>query len=223
MIEIENLIKTYRTGQDVINAVDGVNMNIEAGDFASIMGHSGSGKTTLLSLIGGLTKPDSGKVQVGKSDIWSISDDSLSALRNDRIGFIYQFSSLMSTLTVIENILLPTVFSRERKEDKLNYAKELLQMFGIADKEKAYPSELSGGQQRRVAIARAFVNRPKLILADEPTGDLDEETESEVMRLFQQMNKEEGTTLVIVTHSSDIAGLVGKQYRMTSGRLEDVK
>jgi len=223
MIEIENLIKTYRTGQDVINAVDGVNMNIEAGDFASIMGHSGSGKTTLLSLIGGLTKPDSGKVQVGKSDIWSISDDSLSALRNDRIGFIYQFSSLMSTLTVIENILLPTVFSRERKEDKLNYAKELLQMFGIADKEKAYPSELSGGQQRRVAIARAFVNRPKLILADEPTGDLDEETESEVMRLFQQMNKEEGTTLVIVTHSSDIAGLAGKQYRMTSGRLEDVK
>jgi len=220
MIEIENLIKTYRTGQDVINAVDGVNMNIEAGDFASIMGHSGSGKSTLLSLIGGLTKPDSGKVQVGKADIWSISDDSLSALRNDRIGFIYQFSSLMPTLNVIENILLPAVFSRKRKEDKLIYAKELLQMFGIADKEKAYPSELSGGQQRRVAIARAFINRPKLILADEPTGDLDEETESEVMRLFQQINKEEGTTLVIVTHSSDIAGLAGKKYRMTNGQLE---
>lgn len=222
MIEIENLTKAYKTGPDVIKAVDNVHMTVHAGEFVSIMGHSGSGKTTLLSLIGGLTKPDSGKVQVEKSDIWSISDDSLSALRNNRIGFIYQFSSLIPTLNVIENILLPIVFSRERKEDRITYAKELLEMFGIADKDKAYPSQLSGGQQRRVAIARAFVNRPKLILADEPTGDLDEGTESEVMTLFQKMNSEEGTTLVMVTHSSDIAGLAGKQYRMTSGRLEDI-
>ncbi len=144
-------------------------------------------------------------------------------MRNDRIGFIFQFSSLMPTLNVIENILLPTVFSKERKEDKFNHAKELLEMFGIADKEKSYPSQLSGGQQRRVAIARAFINRPKLILADEPTGDLDEETESEVIKLFQRINKEEGTTLVIVTHSSDIAGLAGKRYKMTNGQLESVK
>ncbi len=220
MIKIEYLTKAYKAGPEVIKAVDNVTITVDIGEFVSIMGHSGSGKTTLLSLIGGLTSPDSGKVQVEGSDLWSLSDDSLSELRNDRVGFVYQFSSLIPTLNVLENILLPTVFSRERKQDKLKYAKELLEMFSIADKSKAYPSQLSGGQQRRVSIARAFINRPKLILADEPTGDLDEETEAEVIKLFQHFNKEHETTLVIVTHSSDIAGLAGKRYRMTNGKLE---
>jgi len=223
MIKVENLTKTYKTGTDIIRAVDSVSLIIEDGEFISIMGHSGSGKTTLLSLIGGLTKPDSGTVEIGGTAISSIKDDSLSELRNSEIGFIYQFPSLMSTLNVMENILLPTVFSKESEENKHEYVKKLMDMFSILDKEKAFPSQLSGGQQRRVAIARAFINRPKLILADEPTGDLDEGTEAEVMKLFQQVNKEQGATLIIVTHSSDIAELAGKQYRMTNGQLESVK
>ena len=222
MIEIKSLSKTYKVSVDVINAVDNVSISIVDHEFISILGHSGSGKTTLLSLIGGLTKPDSGTVIIDDIDIWSISDNELSGFRNRKINFIYQFSSLIPTLNVIENILLPTAFSREKADNTYDYAMELLAMVGIHDKVHAYPSQMSGGQQRRAAIARAFINRPKILLADEPTGDLDEETEAEIMKLFLRMNENQGITFVIVTHSSELARQTKKQFRMTHGILSAV-
>ncbi|HDL21142.1 MAG TPA: ABC transporter ATP-binding protein, partial [Nitrospirae bacterium] len=205
MIEVKDLSKTYKVGTDIVKAVDNVSLKVEKGEFLSIVGHSGSGKTTFLSLIGGLTKPDSGTVSIEGTDIWSISDNKLSELRNLKINFIYQFSSLIPTLDVIENVLLPTAFSRDKDKKYCDYAMELIETVGIQDKIKSYPSQLSGGQQRRAAIARAFINRPSIILADEPTGDLDEETEIEIMNLFKEMNKNNGITFLIVTHSSELA------------------
>jgi putative ABC transport system ATP-binding protein/lipoprotein-releasing system ATP-binding protein len=205
----------------LIKAVDNVNLKIKKGEFVSIVGHSGSGKTTLLSLIGGLTKPDRGKVLIDDTDIWTLSDAELSALRNQKIGFIFQFASLISTLSVVDNLMLPTTFSKET-EEVYERAKELLDMVELSDKINSYPSQLSGGQQRRVAIARAFMNRPDIILADEPTGDLDEETEAEVMELFHKVNKKENTTFLMVTHSKDLASQAKKMLRMTSGRITEI-
>jgi putative ABC transport system ATP-binding protein/lipoprotein-releasing system ATP-binding protein len=218
MINAQNLIKTYKVGGVVINAVSDVSLKVLKGETVSILGHSGSGKTTLLSILGGLTRPDSGSVAIDSIDILRIPDDELSRLRNRKINFIFQFSSLIPTLTVLENVLLPTVFG-EIFKDADRYALELLKMTGIDDKADMYPSQLSGGQQRRVAIARAFVNNPEIILADEPTGDLDEETESEMMALFKKMNEEKNITFVIVTHSTDIAARCKTHYTMTRGVL----
>ncbi len=222
MIEVKDLTKTYKVGSDIIKAVDHVNLVVHDGEFISILGHSGSGKTTLLSLIGGLTKPDSGTVRIDGTDIWAISDNELSELRNRKINFIYQFASLIPTLNIIENVLVPTAF--RPKDERVNYfdlAMELLEMVGIRDKAYSYPAQLSGGQQRRAAIARAFINNPEILLADEPTGDLDEETEAEIMKLFQRMNEEKGITFVIVTHSSELARQTRKQYRMSNGVLRE--
>ncbi|MBF0564262.1 MAG: ABC transporter ATP-binding protein [Nitrospirae bacterium] len=218
MIEIKNLSKSYKVGGNVINAVDKVNLSVARREIISILGHSGSGKTTLLSLIGGLTTPSAGTVTIDNVDLWSISDDELSRLRNRKINFIFQFSSLVPTLNVIENVLLPTVFSKDGT-DKRPLAGQLLDTLGISDKASMYPSELSGGQQRRVAIARAFINDPEIILADEPTGDLDEETEADVLALFRTMNAEKGITFLIVTHSSEIARQGHKLYVMNHGVL----
>lgn len=222
MIEVKELTKTYKVGSDIIKAVDHVNLEVKKGEFISILGHSGSGKTTLLSLIGGLTKPDSGTVRIDGTDIWSISDNELSELRNRKINFIYQFASLIPTLNIIENVLVPTAF--RPKDEQINYydfAMELLEMVGIKDKAQSYPAQLSGGQQRRAAIARAFINNPEIILADEPTGDLDEETEAEIMDLFRRMNRTKGITFIIVTHSSELARQTDKRYRMANGMLKE--
>ena len=222
MIELVNVTKTYKLHSDTVNAVQETSLEISAGDFTAILGHSGSGKTTLLNLIGGLTRPDSGKVLIDKTDIWSISDPKLSELRNEKMNFIFQFSSLIPTLNVIENVMLPTAFSRKKQRKAYAYGLELLEMMKLQDKIKSYPSQLSGGQQRRAAIARAFINRPEIILADEPTGDLDEDTEAEVMKLFKLMNESEEITLLIVTHSSELARHTNKQYRMTNGILKEI-
>ncbi len=221
MIEVKDLTKTYDIDGQLLKAVDNVSFHVEKGDMVSIIGHSGSGKTTLLSLIGGLTRPDSGDVVIDNINIWSMDDDSLSGFRNKKISFIYQFSSLIPTLTTIENIMLPTAFGTYG-EDVASDAKELLKTVGLADKINSYPSHLSGGQQRRVAIARAFINRPDIILADEPTGDLDEETENEVIQLFNRMNEERGVTFIIVTHNKEIAAKARKQLKMTNGVLSEM-
>jgi ABC-type lipoprotein export system ATPase subunit len=218
MIEVTNLIKSYDINGQMLKAVDNVSFKVEKGGMVSIIGHSGSGKTTLLSLMGGLTRPNSGEVIIEGQNIWSMSDDNLSEFRNKKISFIYQFSSLIPTLTSLENIMLPTVFGTFT-EDREGYARELLKVVGLEDKVSSYPSHLSGGQQRRVAIARAFINRPDILLADEPTGDLDEETEKEVIDLFHTMNQEKGVTIVIVTHNKDIALQAKKQFKMTNGIL----
>lgn len=220
MIEIKNLTKTYSIDGQIFRAVDAVSFSVEKSEMASIVGHSGSGKTTLLSLIGGLTRPDSGQILIDDIDIWSMNDTSLSAFRNRKISFIYQFASLIPTLTALENIMLPTAFGTYA-DDALIYAKELISLVGLKEKSNAYPSHLSGGQQRRVAIARAFITKPGIILADEPTGDLDEDTENEIIKLFQHMNEKEKITFLIVTHNKEIASMTGKQLSMSNGVLKE--
>jgi ABC-type lipoprotein export system ATPase subunit len=221
MIEVRDVVKNYSIDGQVFKAVDNVTISVGKGDMTSIVGHSGSGKTTLLSLIGGLTKPDSGSILIGGKDILSMADDKLSEFRNRKISFIYQFSSLIPTLTALENVALPAVFGT-LQQDTATYARELLGIVGLGSKINAYPSQLSGGQQRRVAIARAFVNIPELVLADEPTGDLDEETEEEMIQLFSSMNREKGVTFLVVTHSTELARRLGRQFRMHNGKIQDV-
>jgi len=222
VIEVDHLKKIYSLEGEQVIAVDDVTFTIERGEFLSILGHSGSGKTTLLNLIGGLTRPNEGTVRIDGQDIWQLADDELSRLRNQKMNFIFQFASLIPTLNVIDNVLLPSAFGSGKRADLVDRARELLSMMGLADKEQAYPAQLSGGQQRRVAIARAFINEPAIVLADEPTGDLDEETEQEVIDLFRTFNREQQTTFLIVTHSSDLAAQTDRQFRMTAGRLTPV-
>jgi len=217
MIELKDLSKTYTISNRIINAVLPATLSIDQGEFVSIVGHSGSGKSTLLSLIGGIAKPDKGAVIIDGADIWKYDDRALSKMRNDKFGFVYQFASLIPTLTAKENVLLPTVFGLNKDASE---AIHLLELVGLGDKVDRYPSELSGGEQQRVAIARAFINAPRIILADEPTGDLDEETEAEIMAFFQKINQEKKVTMIMVTHSTELALRATKRLRMKNGMLE---
>ncbi|RJQ39387.1 MAG: ABC transporter ATP-binding protein [Nitrospiraceae bacterium] len=218
-IEIAELTKIYSVDRSVITAADNISLKIEKGEFISIVGHSGSGKTTLLSLIGGIIRPTSGRVLYEGTDICSLGDEKLSEYRNEKIGFMFQFASLLPILTAKENVLLPGLFGSQKNMTNERKAMEFLEMVGIGDRANAYPSQLSGGQQRRVAIARALMNEPDVILADEPTGDLDEETEAEIMELFKELNREKKVTFVFITHSLDLAKQAGKQLRMSRGKL----
>ena len=218
MISVKQLFKYYEVGGQRIAAAEDVSLEIEKAEMVSIVGHSGSGKTTLLSLIGGLTRPDKGEVEIDGISLWSMNDNQLSRFRNQKISFIYQFASLIPTLTVYENIILPTAFGN-LSDDTAERAQALLERVGLAKQSRYYPAQLSGGQQRRVAIARAFINRPAVLLADEPTGDLDEDTENEIMGLFADLNSRENITFVIVTHSSEIASRAGRTLQMKDGRL----
>ncbi len=219
MIELKSLSKSYTVSGTIIKAVQQLDLAIQKGEFVSIVGHSGSGKSTLLSLIGGIARPDTGQVIIDSTDIRTYDDVRLSKLRNEKFGFVYQFASLIPTLTATENVLLPTLFGiRKPKTD----AVELLRLVGLGDKVDRYPSELSGGEQQRVAIARAFIYCPEIILADEPTGDLDEETEAEIMSFFELVNRERRVTMVMVTHSSEIAMKAGTRLRMKQGVLEKI-
>jgi ABC-type lipoprotein export system ATPase subunit len=225
MIEAKGVTKRYRSGGREITAVDNVTFACERGEFISIMGHSGSGKSTFLSLLGGLTKPDSGEISIDGTGIISLDDDRLSEFRNRKFNFIFQFASLIPTLTALDNVTLPAFFG-SAGGDKVTIRKEalaLLEMLKMEDKVNSYPSQLSGGQQRRVAIARSFINKPEIILADEPTGDLDEETEAEVIKIFKRMNEEKGITFLVVTHDSAIASQARRSMRMHNGRLEELK
>jgi putative ABC transport system ATP-binding protein/lipoprotein-releasing system ATP-binding protein len=221
-IVIDAVAKDYRVANENIAAVRNVSLVIEQGKFVSIVGHSGSGKTTLLSLIGGMVTPSSGKVLFNGEDIYTWTSDRLSEYRCEKIGFMFQSASLLSILTAKENLILPVAFRSRRTPDggHEQKAEKLLHAVGLSDKINAYPAQLSGGQQRRVAIARAFMNDPDLILADEPTGDLDEETETEMMQFFLRMNKEHGTTFIMVTHNSDLARQTQQHIRMNQGMLQ---
>jgi ABC-type lipoprotein export system ATPase subunit len=217
MIEAKGLSKHYQDGDRVVKAVDQVDLAIAPGDFLSIVGHSGSGKTTLLSLLGGLTRPTSGTAEVDGVGLWSISDDELARLRNRRVSFIYQFASLIPTLTALENVMLPAVFASPPR-DVRDKALELLSAVGLGEKIRAYPARLSGGQQRRVAIARSFINDPSIVLADEPTGDLDQETEAEMFDFFTEFNRKQ-VAFVLVTHSLELAAKAATRLQMDHGRL----
>ena len=222
MIDIKDVWKIYDVGGEKIEALKSVNLKIEKGSFISIVGHSGSGKTTLLSILGGLTKPTRGSVHIEGTDIWKMNDRELSAMRNRQIGFIFQFSSLIPTLRAIDNVALPVIYANGRKADRketYNFATELLTTLGLSHKLQSFPSELSGGQQRRVSIARAFINRPTIIVADEPTGDLDMQSESEVMEFFSRINEQEQTTFLLVTHNLALARMTDKVHSMKDGML----
>ncbi len=221
---VQEVSKTFAVNGTVLRAVDEVSFEVERGEFASIIGHSGSGKTTLLSIVGGLSRPSSGRVLFDGADVHALDGDELSEYRCEKVGFVFQFASLLPALTAAENLLLPGGFRSGRlpagqEEER---ALELLGLVGLRHRADAYPSELSGGQQRRVAIARAFMNDPALILADEPTGDLDEETEAEMMRVFRMMNERSGTTFLMVTHNTELARQAPRRMRMHGGSMREV-
>lgn len=224
-LKIESVTKTYFIGDLRIDAVKNASIEVNKGDFVSVIGHSGSGKTTLLSIIGGIASPTSGRLLFRGEDIYAFDSDRLSDYRCENIGFMFQFASLLPILTAKENLLLPLIF-RSKKPDNMQEADqkavELLRLVGLGDKIDAYPSQLSGGQQRRVAIARAFMNGPELILADEPTGDLDEETEQEMISFFRKMNEEKGITFIMVTHNTGLALLTKRHIRMNNGTIEEI-
>lgn len=220
---IEKVTKVYFVHDNRIDAVKDASLKINRGEFVSIVGHSGSGKTTLLSMIGGVVNPTSGNVLYEGEDIYTYNSDRLSDYRCEKIGFMFQFASLLPILTAKENLLLPPVFKSKKSDKNGNEQKaiELLKMVGLGDKIDAYPSQLSGGQQRRVAIARAFMNDPELILADEPTGDLDEETEADMVKFFRRMNEEKDITFIMVTHNTELARRTKRCLRMNNGMLEE--
>lgn len=221
-IVIEGLSKIYTVDKLAINAVDHVSLKISKGEFVSIVGHSGSGKTTFISMIGGIIKPSSGRILVDGNDICLLNDDALSEYRSRKVGFMFQFASLLPVLTAKENLLLPGLFNGTLSANNEKKAVEYLEIVGVGDKINAYPSQLSGGQQRRVAIARALMNDPEIILADEPTGDLDEETEAEIMDLFKKLNEEKKITFIFITHNLELARHAQRQLRMTQGMIRDM-
>ncbi|MEW6220069.1 MAG: ABC transporter ATP-binding protein [Thermodesulfobacteriota bacterium] len=218
-----NLTKTYQLADQTIPAVDRVNLVIEPGELVSIVGHSGSGKTTLVSIIGGILRPTAGQVLFGDTDICAFDDDRLSRYRSTRIGFVFQFASLLPILTARENVLLPGLF-RPAGGPALTPADadRALDLVGVGDRAAAFPGQLSGGQQRRVAIARALAYQPQVLLADEPTGDLDEATEQEIMALFRQINAERKMTVILITHNLELANTARRRLRMSRGVLEEL-
>jgi ABC-type lipoprotein export system ATPase subunit len=219
MIELNQVSKTYTLGKDnLVRAVREVSLAIYDGEFLVITGRSGSGKTTLLNLIAGLTRPTSGQVCWDNIDLWSLSDRRQSLMRGQKIGFVFQFPSLLPSLTTRDNVTLPTLFYfNGSSEDKLARASELLKMVGLNDKLIAYPRQLSAGQQQRVVVARALMNNPQVLLADEPTSDLDEQTETEIMDLFAKIHEETGITIVLVTHSTQLVSYGTRSIKMANG------
>src|SRR2546422_3789771 len=221
MIELRGLSKHYRLSGDVlVKAVDKVDLTVKDGEFAMIIGRSGSGKTTLLSLIGGLTKPTEGSVHVDGVDLWSMNDSDQSKFRAEKIGFVFQIPSLLPTLTVLDNVKLPTMFSKGR--DKVGEkALALLEMVGLSEKAHAYPSQLSVGQQKSAALARALMNVPEIVLHDKPTNDLDKATELEIMSLIQKVHEEGQRTLVMVTHNLELVSYATRVRTMANGALSE--
>lgn len=216
----KELTKVFETADGVVEAVKKVDLEVGWGEFVSIIGPTGSGKTTLLNLIGGLTTPSEGLVFIGELHLGSLSDQALSRLRGEKVGFIYQFPSLIPSLTVQENAALPALLlGKEPRKAAIKRAEEILALVGMEAKKDSYPSQLSGGEQRKAAIARAFINEPELILADEPTGDLDEGTEHEMIELFHRLNREERITFILVTHNTQLAVRGDRLLRMRGGVL----
>jgi ABC-type lipoprotein export system ATPase subunit len=220
MIRAESLTKEYRDGRSSLKAVNEAAFTIKPGEFVLVVGRSGSGKSTLLSMMGGITRPSSGKVYVDEKDIWSFNDKQLSELRALTMGFVFQFAGLLPTLTAQENAVLPSLF-RKGEYDVHARTEELFRSFGIEDKINSYPSQLSGGEMKRVSIARALMNDPAILLADEPTGDLDVDTERDIMEIFSGVNKK-GKTIVMVTHNPDLSTYADRLFRMEKGVITEV-
>ena len=218
-IELVELTKHYKQGKNIVRALDGVTLRIDAGEFVSMVGRSGSGKTTLLDLVGLLLRPTSGTVRIDGVDTSELKDGQRADLRGQRIGFIFQEYNLLPTLNVVENVMLPLRYTRSNIKDGRKRALELLEMVELTDRISHRPDELSGGQQQRVAIARSLVNRPALVLGDEPTGSVDTETSQQLIGLMRQLNREENVTFVIVSHDLDLASQADRMVRLKDGRI----
>ncbi len=215
---LEGLTKTFKMGDQDVNVLKGIDLKIKKGEFAAIMGPSGSGKTTLMNIIGCLDTPTSGKYILAGKEVSHLSDDELSIIRNEHIGFIFQSFFLLPYATVIENVLLPSLYVEKDGVDFKKRAKEILKMVGLEDKMKYKPNQLSGGQQQRVAIARSLINDPDLLLADEPTGQLDSATSTEIMNLLKEMNAK-GKTVILITHDQNIAKYADRIITIVDGRI----
>jgi putative ABC transport system ATP-binding protein len=219
LIEIKKLNKTYESGEERVMALCDVDLNIERGEFISVMGHSGSGKSTLLTILGGLNHPTRGEVVVDDIPIYQLSLEKLADFRREYLGFIFQSFQLISYLTVIENVMLPLSITQRANREQVTMADEILEKIGLTGKARRLPDQLSGGEQERVAIARALVNSPPILMADEPTGNLDSKTGKEIMDLFRSLN-EEGQTIVMVTHNPENAEFSTRTISLRDGRLE---
>ncbi|MCC7507354.1 MAG: ABC transporter ATP-binding protein [Saprospiraceae bacterium] len=219
MISIEHLNKTYIMGAEKVEALKDVSLNIDRNEYVALMGPSGSGKSTLMNLLGCLDSPTSGKYYLNDIEVSTMDDSDLAEVRNRQIGFVFQTFNLLPRLSSLENVALPLVYSGIPKEERLEKARKVLESVGLGDRVMHKPNELSGGQRQRVAIARALVNDPAIILADEPTGNLDSKTSYEIMALFEQIHKN-GNTIILVTHEQDIALYAHRIVRLRDGLIE---
>jgi len=220
MLSCRGVGKTYRTDRGPVDAVRGIDLDVAAGRYAAMVGRSGSGKSSLMAMIGGLSRPSAGKIVIDGTDIWSLGDDAIAHFRNRRIGYVFQFASLLPTLSTIDNVALPAMLNRNSdNSDSYARAAKLLGDVGLGDHFDAYPSEMSAGEQRRAVIARALINDPLLLLADEPTSDLDEQTESEIMALLLAVNRARGTTLMLVTHNLALAHEAEQVIQIANGAI----
>jgi putative ABC transport system ATP-binding protein len=218
IIRVRDVHKYYELGETRVHALRGVSLEIRRGEFLGIMGASGSGKSTFMNIVGCLDRPTSGEYILDETDVAGLSKEQLAAIRNRKIGFVFQGFNLLSRTTALENVELPTLYARIPKEDREKRAVEALELVGLGDRIHHYPSQLSGGQQQRVAIARALVNKPAILLADEPTGNLDSRTSVEIMDIFQKLNAE-GLTIMMVTHEHDIAEFAKRNIVFRDGKI----
>lgn len=220
VIELKNVTKTYRLGDEVLHALDNVSFTVQPGEFVAITGPSGSGKSTLANIIGGLDRPTDGVVVVDGEDLSHARDKALSDYRNHHIGFVFQTFNLQGTQTALENVMLPLIFAKMKRAERKVRAKECLDAVGLGDRMKHKPNQLSGGQRQRVAIARALAVKPSIIIADEPTGNLDSARGEEIMKLMKELNKQ-GITLLIITHDMSIAHQAGRIIQIKDGKLTE--
>ena len=216
LIQVDDVWKTYQVGQQEVHALRGLSVDIGQGEYTALMGPSGSGKSTLMNMLGCLDTPTSGRYHLAGEDVGTLDDDALADIRNRRIGFVFQTFNLMPRYTALENVALPLVYAGASRADREARAREVLEQVGLADRMDHRPNELSGGQRQRVAVARALVNRPDLLLADEPTGNLDTKTSFEIMALFGEIHAA-GNTVVLVTHEEDIAAYAHRVVRLRDG------
>lgn len=219
VIRVENLCKTYRMGDVEVHALRGVNLGIERSEFVAVMGSSGSGKSTFMNILGCLDRPTGGKYWLEGEEVGSLSADDWAHIRNKRIGFVFQGFNLLPRTTALENVELPMMYNGYASKERHQRAVEVLELVGLGKRLDHTPNQLSGGQQQRVAIARSLVNKPSLILADEPTGNLDTATSNEIMALFQKLNGEQGITIILVTHETDIAEHAKRQIVFRDGQV----
>jgi len=217
---MENITKSFRVGDQDLHVLKGVNLRIEQGEFTAIMGTSGSGKSTLMNLMGCLDVPTSGRFLLAGRDVMQLNDDELSELRNEHIGFVFQSFYLLPYATVLENVLVPTLYREKKKDHVRERAMELLKLVGLEERIKFRPTQLSGGEQQRVAICRALINDPELLLADEPTGQLDSRTAEEIMSVLTRTN-ERGKTVVVITHDADIAAYARRPIHIRDGIIKE--